>query len=97
MIPLTHRHHFLIARHRNQVIERPETAIAIAAKLRIRMMFIIEDLVLHADGRSLGGFLTTLRVHGRNVRLHEDFDAAVAAIGRLEISHEFENWHNVPS
>ena len=90
VIPLADRHDFFGLGRRNQIVERTKRAVAVAAKFGVRMMLVIENLKFHPDGRADVGLHPGLGVNGREIGLHENFDAAVAAGRGLEIRDEFK-------
>ena len=89
VVPLADVIGLFILRSRDQIVERTKRAIAVAAEFRVRMPFVIEHLKFRAEGRADGGFGAGAG-DGAQVRLHEIFNAAVAAGGGFEIHLEFE-------
>jgi hypothetical protein len=88
-VPVTDGIGLLRGRRRNQIVERGQGAIAVAAELRVGMPLVVEDLVLAADGRTAAGFGAGAG-DGVEVGLDEILDAAVRARREFEIGDEFE-------
>ena len=81
VVPVADAVRTLVLRGRDQVVERGDRTVAVAAELGVRVDGVVEHLELQAEGRARALV---------EVRLHVVLQAAVGALGELEVDRDLE-------